>query len=637
MDEARGFVLAAGLGTRLRPLSDHVPKPLLPVAGATLLDRAIAALDQAGIERIAVNLHHRADRIAAHLAARPDAARFHLSREPEILGTGGALAGARAFLAGARVCVVYNGDVLCDLDLSVLLAAHLCRRAADLAPALATLALVDWPVVNSVLLGPDGGVRDIAGRLGAAAAAPAGCRGLTFTGIACYDRAFLDRVPPGPGSLVDVLVTLLRERPGAIRGHVHTGAWEDLGTLPRYLDAHRRLLGPGFVSAAAGARLPPAGRLDECVVLPDAVVPEGMSLRRAVCGDGWVVAEDAASWPELKVIAAAGFAPDAPCDLRWITGHGSDRRFVRVSQANRRAMLMLAPPGDPETVRYLAIAAFLTDCGLGAPSLLAHDPATGAVLLEDLGDETLERLVAREPARAGELYAAVLDRLADLQTAGAASRARCPLAWDRCFDEAYLRWETGYFRERFLVGHAGLAVADLAVLDAEFAALAGACLRQPYTLVHRDFQSQNILLEDGVVRLVDLQGMRWGPVAYDAVSLAWDPYVGLPWDQRDELLATFPARLAARGGRAIATADWQAMTLAAGLQRLMQALGAYAYLAHVKGRTAFLAHVPCALAGLLRALDLAAQQPPSLYGPPPLPALREVVASVARSAGNDGP
>lgn len=86
----RGMILCAGYGTRLRPLTDLVPKPLLPVGGRALLDLAVAGLDRAGVGPIVVNTHHLGGQVAAHLAARPDALRFTLSPEAEILGTGGA-------------------------------------------------------------------------------------------------------------------------------------------------------------------------------------------------------------------------------------------------------------------------------------------------------------------------------------------------------------------------------------------------------------------------------------------------------------------------------------------------------------------------------------------------------------------
>jgi NDP-sugar pyrophosphorylase family protein len=619
MPELRGLVLAAGLGTRLAPVTDYLPKPLLPVAGRRLLDRALEALLDAGCTTIAVNAHHRADQIADHLRSHPQRHRLHLSLEPRILGTAGALHGARDVLAGADHLLVFNGDVLCPLPLNLLLAEH---RASG---ALATLVLVDRPEINTVRLGVGGTIRDLAGRL--AVEPCAGDRALTFTGIACYRADILDHVPAGPSDLVSVLTGIIAREPAAVRGLVHAGDWDDLGTLPRYLDVHRRLLGPGFVSLGRAARVPASAVLDECVVLPGGWVPEGTTLHRAVVGAGWTVSADASADPALAWVAAAGF--QEPAALEWFGGHGSDRRFARLRARERRAVLMVAPPEDADHERTVRIASFLYDGGLGAPAVLAHDPRHHGILFEDLGDDSLGRLVAAEPDRAADLYDRVLDRLADLQTFGTESRHRCPLAWDRAFDREHLRWETDYFRRRFLVERMGVAPELAATLDDEFADLATACLAQPRTLVHRDFQSQNILLKDGVVRLVDVQGMRWGPVAYDVVSLLFDPYVELPAELRDRLLDTYRDRLTARGGLAIAAADWSAMTVAAGLQRIMQALGAYAFLGGVKGRSGFLRYVPAALARLESLVERAGAGHEGPAAPPAMSTLRSIVAAIA--------
>ena len=619
MPELRGLVLAAGLGTRLRPVTDYLPKPLLPVAGRPLVDRAIAALLGAGATTVTVNAHHRAHLVAAHLAAHQERARLRLSLEPRILGTAGALAGARAHLDGADLVVVYNGDVCSDVDVAALVAAHRAGGAA------ATLALTDWPAVNSVRLGAGQVVRDLAGRLGAPAAPGDGL--FTFTGIACYDAGILARLPDGPADLVDVLGAWLREDPTSVRGWLHAGEWEDLGTLERYLDAHRRRLGPGFLSGEAGAvaaARAAGAELAEVVLLPGATVPAGARLRRAVVGTGWSVSEEPAG--DLALARLAGF--DRSVSAEPITGHGSDRRFLRLRDGPRRAVLMLSDAADAELPRYLAIARFLYDLGLGAPAILAHDPVHHAVLMEDLGDRSLGSLVAAGPGRAAGLYDRVLDRLADLQTFGAEARARCPLAWDRPFDRDHLRWETDYFRARYLIGWAGCDPAECAGLDAEFDALAAAALAQPRTLVHRDFQSQNILLKDGVVRLVDVQGMRWGPQAYDVVSLLLDPYVDLPADPCERLLTGFPDRLRDRGAGAPDAGTWRAMTCVAGLQRIMQALGAYAFLGQVKGRTAFLGHIPAARARLQALLEQAAAMTGPPPAPPPLPELRRILAAI---------
>jgi len=537
------MILAAGYGTRLAPVSDHLPKPLLPVPGGTVLDRAVAALGAAGVRRIAVNTHHLGDLVAAHLRGRPDADRFVIFPETEILGTGGALANARAFLAGAGTFLLHNGDVLADLDLGALLADH---RASG---ALATLCLVDWPAVNTVAVADDGAVLAVGDR----PAPPAGGRRLTYAGVGAFAASLLDDIGPGFSSLVDPLVRALAARPGAVRAWIPSApGWSDLGTLPRWLE----------VAGDAGDLDGGAGRLEP------------------------------------------------------LTGHGSDRRFWRIQAPGWSAVAMRGVPGDEEFARGLAIARFLAEAGLGAAAVLAEHPAEQVVLQEDLGRTPLAA-VAAGPGRE-EAYAQVVDHLARLQAATDLARARCPEATDRILDRGVLAWETAYFRARCLAGHFGLEEAELAPLDEEFAALNAAVAAQPTLLIHRDFQAQNILLQDGRVRLVDVQGMRLGPCGYDAASLLWDPYVALPGDLRTMLLDRFCRAAGPAAGLDPATAA--GCVLAAGLQRLMQALGAYGFLGHVKGKAAFLGHIPRGVDHLRDLLDRNAAA-----GGPRLPSLASLL------------
>jgi len=106
---SRAMVLAAGLGTRMRPLSDALPKPLLPVAGRALLDRALDRLAEAGVAEAVVNTHWKGEAIAAHLAARTGPPRLTLSPETELLETGGGVRRALPLL-GTEPFFVVNGD-----------------------------------------------------------------------------------------------------------------------------------------------------------------------------------------------------------------------------------------------------------------------------------------------------------------------------------------------------------------------------------------------------------------------------------------------------------------------------------------------------------------------------------------------
>ena len=239
MDEVVGIVLCGGLGTRLRPLTERVPKPAVPVCGIPLVRFSLALLAGAGARRAAVNVHHLPDAMAAaaEAAARALGVALSLSREPVIAGTGGALREASAALRGAEAIVVVNGDILFDLDLGRALAAH---RASG---ALATMVLMPMPPGGryaAVETDGSGAVRRIAGRFG-----PGG-EGLTpwhFTGVHLLAPELLDRVPAEPFEL-DVNRHLYPPlmSAGLVRGHVAPGYWNDLGTPERYLAANEDVL-----------------------------------------------------------------------------------------------------------------------------------------------------------------------------------------------------------------------------------------------------------------------------------------------------------------------------------------------------------------------------------------------------------
>jgi aminoglycoside/choline kinase family phosphotransferase/choline kinase len=522
-DALRGMILAAGYGTRLAPVTDHVPKPLLPVDGRPLLDRIITAFGKVGIRDIGINTHHLGFQVAEHIGRRPDTERFSLFHEEDILGTGGALHGAGAFLAEAPCFLLHNGDVLSDADLPGLVGDH--RKSG----ALATMLLVDWPEVNSVILAENGWITSIADL----PRPVSGGRPLTYTGIGVFSRDLLNEIGPGFSSLIDPLVRALEEHPGSVRGYAPDDLkWSDLGTLARYLNAQ---------------------------------------------------SDDAPS--------PADGGQTLPLCLERITGHGSDRKFWRLGKSDWSAVAMVSPPGDEEFDRFVSVAGFLASHDLGAPALLSVAENHHTVLMEDLGADSLYSMARAEgfgSDRVVELYGLAVDLLVDIQEATAAAAAACPSAVDRRLDYDALRWETGYFRDRFLVGHLGLDPADLGFLENEFHTLAELVASQPGRLIHRDFQSQNILAVGDRVGLVDFQGMRMGPLGYDLASLIYDPYVAMPASFRNELMGRYAAGL--KSGETVQ--EIQSMALAAGLQRIMQALGAYGFLGHVKGKRGFLVHIP---------------------------------------------
>lgn len=132
----KAFLLAAGLGTRLRPTTETTPKCLVEIGGRSMLDIWLDALAKAGVDEVLVNTHHLATQVETHVARRPNPPVVHLAHEPELLGSAGTLLANRDFVAGEDMFLVINADNLTDFDLGVLVDAH---RAAG--TTIATLSV----------------------------------------------------------------------------------------------------------------------------------------------------------------------------------------------------------------------------------------------------------------------------------------------------------------------------------------------------------------------------------------------------------------------------------------------------------------------------------------------------------------
>lgn len=323
----------------------------------------------------------------------------------------------------------------------------------------------------------------------------------------------------------------------------------------------------------------------------------------------------------LPFVRSAGFGPGS--EASPLVEQGSDRLFYRLSTDGRCAVLMVSPAGDLDFGRYVEIGRYLHGLGLGVPEIYETDSASSSLLMEDLGDETLYRVSGRRGGAESLIkeYRAVLDLLAKLQSETKGSFSSCPSVSERSLDYKVLRWETAYFADNFLAGELGLGAEEIGSLDKEFHLLAEAVAEHPRSFLHRDFQSQNILLKDGKVRIVDFQGARGGSSAYDLASLLKDSYIAIPGSLRREFLSYFVKRTGSPG--------IEASFLAAGLQRNMQALGAFSFLSRVKGRRQFRKFIPLGLRHLREGL---AALEKSGSPPGPLPKLAALCARAPDAA-----
>jgi NDP-sugar pyrophosphorylase family protein len=227
------MILAAGFGTRLRPLTDTLPKPLLPIAGRPLIVWNLLLLRRHGITDVIINLHHLGHLIEQVLG---DGSQFGTklaySREPVILGTGGGLKQAEPFFGGEDFLVV-NGDTLFELDVTSMAAAHRARGA------LATMAVRADPDPDrwgAVELDGARRVVRIAGR-GKNPAGPTEKR--MFAGVHLMHPRLLASVPAGrESSIIEAYVGAIQAGE-TVAGFELGGYWSDVGTPQRYEEANR--------------------------------------------------------------------------------------------------------------------------------------------------------------------------------------------------------------------------------------------------------------------------------------------------------------------------------------------------------------------------------------------------------------
>jgi NDP-sugar pyrophosphorylase family protein len=290
---SQAFVLGAGLGTRLKSLTQHRPKPLIPIANRPLITYAFDHLIDAGVERFVINTHWRAEE---YTRAFPEAKYRGVElvfrhEKPEVLETAGGIKNAEDLLGGGPFWV-YNGDILCTLPLEAAMRAHRDARNE------VTLVIRSFGGPLQVTFDEASGrVLDLGRRL-AASSEPR----FLFSGIYLIEPEFFSRIPSGKISVVPIFCEMIRA--GARLGGVviDDGAWFDLGTREQILAVHHHLgrgpwidpsaeIGAGVVitgasSVGAGARIGPNSQVHDSVIWDRGEVAADASLRRCIVVSG---------------------------------------------------------------------------------------------------------------------------------------------------------------------------------------------------------------------------------------------------------------------------------------------------------------------------------------------------------------
>ena len=308
--------------------------------------------------------------------------------------------------------------------------------------------------------------------------------------------------------------------------------------------------------------------------------------------------------PQVKAaLEAAGSKPDS--SVEFIGARGSERVFFRCD----KGVIILYDDGNrDENGLYAGHARFLKSRGVPVPEVLADLPGIKALVLEDAGGEKKMSV---------DDYANVVEELVRFNTLGDDPELD-GLNLLPGFDDETWAWERRLFQKFCLASRFRREMPK--DVEAELEKVAEILEKEPKALVHRDFQSTNVLWKNGKPRFIDFQGMRLGPAAYDLASLLYDPYVNLSEKTRLALSALY----AKKCGRA----EIEKILPFAAVQRLVQCLGAYGRLASV-GQPQFCKWVLPALQNLLSAADDA--------GLDAVGALAEdLIAEMRRSHGHEG-
>ncbi len=220
------FILGAGLGTRLRPLTETCPKPLLPLGGRPVITYAMDHLRSVGIERFIINTHHHAEVYSQHFPdGQWEGIPIIFRHEPVLLDTAGGLKNIEDLLAEDETILCYNGDILADFSLSKLLNRHQHGNPE------ATMVLRSDGSLKNVNIDEQGRICDIRNTL-----MQPGVQSCLFAGIYAVETSLLRHIEKGRiESIVSTFIDRIREKPGSIAGVlIDEGDWHDIGSIDEY-------------------------------------------------------------------------------------------------------------------------------------------------------------------------------------------------------------------------------------------------------------------------------------------------------------------------------------------------------------------------------------------------------------------
>ncbi len=307
-------------------------------------------------------------------------------------------------------------------------------------------------------------------------------------------------------------------------------------------------------------------------------------------------------------------------EIFQLAGDASSRLYFRVVADEATYVLMAWEPFvDDGRYPFLSIRDHFAKHDVQVPKVMFKSPEKGLVLLEDLGDLTLERKFweNQDQKMVISAYQRTLDELIKMHYPASFDRTDC-VAFKVAFDTEKLLWEMNYAREHLLIGLCGLRLSDsqTKALNQVFLRICTILHEEPKLIAHRDYHSRNVMIKHGKMRVIDFQDARLGPIQYDLVSLLRDSYVRLDEGVARDLINYYIERRQEVRERfqlpAVSREHFDQIYEIQTIQRCFKACGSFSSFFNLRQDTRYLKYIPHTLQTVRNSLGLFAEFRPFL-------------------------
>lgn len=309
--------------------------------------------------------------------------------------------------------------------------------------------------------------------------------------------------------------------------------------------------------------------------------------------------------PHLYQFVSRAIAHDTPT-LLPLAGDASNRRYFRAVYENESWVLMCWDPFDPTNYPFLSVLNHFKKNNVHVPNVIAQSPKEGLVLLEDLGDLTLERKYWESQNTEGRMlfYKMALDEIIKIHCDATLDRSSCT-AFDIEFNTEKLLWEMNYGLDNLILGVLKFQLTEVQKKEIQkiFTDICTTLHQQPKVICHRDYHSRNLMIKLNKMCVIDFQDARMGPIQYDLVSLFKDSYVDMSDEMAQQLISYYLDNTKSCLPFTYSAGEFQHIYEVQSIQRCFKACGSFASFYHQRNDKRYLKYLTPTLKRVLKSLN----------------------------------